>query len=264
MERLVASPIFIFSPPRSGSTLLRTVLDSHSEIHAPHELHLSLLAVQTREWSAGRHAERYAEIAIDALGLTLRDLEHLLWDRLLHRQLVRSGKRLIVNKTTNEVLTWRRVAECWPGARYIYLVRHPASIAASLARAWEGRVDMDPVGRTAGFVRSMNEARAELPGLTVRYEELTTNPADVARRLCAFLDVPWEPTMTEYGRFGHGPFTRGIGDWSDNIRSGRIQPHRPLPGIDEVPEDLREPARSWHYPIEAPRPTAATSGPAPR
>jgi hypothetical protein len=247
MDRLVQSPVFIFSAPRSGSTLLRSVLDSHSEIHAPHELHLPLLTVQTREWRAGGHSERYAEVAIDALGLTLRDLEHLLWDRVLHYQLMRSGKSTVVNKTTNDVLMWRRIAECWPRARYIYLVRHPASIAASLAQAWEGRTGMDPVGRTVGFVQAINEARAELPGLTVRYEELTMDPEAVGRRLCAFTGVPWEPAMTEYGRFNHGPIRRGIGDWSENIRSGRIQPHSPLPADEEVPEALREPALSWQY-----------------
>jgi len=39
-DRLVAAPVFILCTLRSGSTLLRVLLNSHSQIHAPHELHL--------------------------------------------------------------------------------------------------------------------------------------------------------------------------------------------------------------------------------
>jgi hypothetical protein len=36
-DRLLRAPVFVLSPPRSGSTLLRVVLNSHPLLHAPHE-----------------------------------------------------------------------------------------------------------------------------------------------------------------------------------------------------------------------------------
>src|SRR3954449_5059446 len=45
-ERLIESPAFILSSVRSGSTLLRVLLNSHSQIHSPHELHLRHIEVQ--------------------------------------------------------------------------------------------------------------------------------------------------------------------------------------------------------------------------
>ncbi|HJQ47843.1 MAG TPA: sulfotransferase [Amycolatopsis sp.] len=248
MNRLVSSPIFVLSAPRSGSTLLRSVLDSHSRVHAPHELHLTLLTVHEREWVAGDVAERYASISLDTLGLSVRELEHLLWDRMLHHELGRSGKDLIVNKTTSSVLSWRRIAECWPDARYVFLLRHPAHIAGSLARAWPDRADIDPVRRTLEFVAAMNDARAELSGHEVRYEDLTGRPVETTRGLCAFLGVDWEPDMLDYGRFDHGPYVRGIGDWSDTIRSGVIQANRPHPAAGEIHGDLEPACRAWGYP----------------
>src|SRR3954467_12084339 len=39
-DRLLEQPVFVLSSIRSGSTLLRVLLNSHTAIHAPHELHL--------------------------------------------------------------------------------------------------------------------------------------------------------------------------------------------------------------------------------
>ena len=44
--RLLTAPVFIFSAPRSGSTLLRVILGSHSELYAPPELPLKHLGVR--------------------------------------------------------------------------------------------------------------------------------------------------------------------------------------------------------------------------
>jgi hypothetical protein len=251
MNRLVPSPIFVLSGPRSGSTLLRSILDSHSRVHAPHELHLNMLSVQEQGWVVGDRAERYVSISLNELGLTMRDLDHLLWDRMLHHELERSGKDLIVNKTISSVEHWRRIAECWPEARYVFLFRHPAHIAASLARAWPGREDIDPVGRTLEFVTAVNEARAELPGHNIRYEELTGRPEETIRGLCGFLGVEWEPDMLAYGQFDHGSYARGIGDWSDTIRSGVIQPPPPIPAGPAIPDALKPACRSWGYPTNS-------------
>ena len=53
--------------------------------------------------------------------------------------------------------------------------------------------------------------------------------------------------MLEYGRVGHGRFRAGLGDWSENIKSGRVQPAAPLPPADEVPAPLRAVCRTWGY-----------------
>ena len=93
----------------------------------------------------------------------------------------------------------------------------------------------------------MEAARAALGGLTVHYEDLTADPEEVTRRLCAYLAVPWERQMLDYGYEQHGSFKSGLGDWSSKIRSGRVQAAAPLPAADDVPEVLRELASAWCY-----------------
>ncbi|MEW2546551.1 sulfotransferase [Streptomyces sp. NPDC047002] len=237
--RLVPSPVFVLSSVRSGSTLLRVVLNSHPRIRAPHEMHLRTLEV--------RQTKPYTEKAMRQLGLDGAELEHLLWDRVLHRELAHSGKELIVDKTPGNALVWERLREAWPDARYLFLLRHPASMVSSLMN---GRPDRDPAATVAEvkrYVDAVDEARGALPGLTVRYEDLTERPVDTTREICAFLGVEWDASMLEYGKQEHGPFQAYIGDWSDNIKSGSIQQARELPGPDEVPDSLREVTRRWGY-----------------
>jgi hypothetical protein len=240
VERLVPSPVFVLSAPRSGSTLLRVLLNSHSRICAPHELHLRRVHVQLEDVN-------YARVAMKELGLDEEALEHLLWDRIMHRQLQRTGKFVFVEKTPGNGAIWERLLQAWPEARFIYLIRHPASILASLERAYPDAGSAELQRRVLRYAARVDAARAARPGPVVRYENLTTNPESVLRELCAWLGVRFQPPMLEYGRSRHGTFKSGIGDWSDKIRSGRVQAPRPLPAPEDVPRGLQAQCRAWGY-----------------
>jgi LPS sulfotransferase NodH len=243
VDRLVPRPTFILAPVRSGSTLLRVILDSHSQICAPHELHLRTVHVRVTE---------YGQRAMQEIGLDPQSLEHLLWDRILHRELTASGKRLIVEKTPNTAFGWGRLQEAWPKARFIFLLRHPAAIADALWRVRETGPNKQAnmteiIERVREYTHQVDQARASLPGLTVKYEELVAEPARVVAGVCEFLDVPWEPSMLDYGSYKHGPFVPRLGDWGPKIRSGQISSDIVLPSDEDVPPPLEDISRSWGY-----------------
>lgn len=238
LDRLLIAPVFVLSPVRSGSTLLRALLDAHPLLHAPHELHVRRLTVG--------FGTPLARNAMEALGHNQADLEHLLWDRVLHRELVRSGKQYIVDKTPANAFAYRRIATCWPDARFVFLLRHPASIAASWYEASPGRRSREEAAADAlRYMKAVERARKALPGLTVRYERLTADPEGVTRAVCEFLGVPWTREMLDYGT--PGVVRRGLGDWQDKIRSGAVQPGRDLPAPGEIPEILRPMCDTWGY-----------------
>jgi len=236
-DRLVTAPAFVVCTLRSGSTLLRVLLNSHSQIHAPHELHLRYVSVQLNKWSTRSMRE---------LGLGGAGVEYLLWDRILHRQLTASGKPVIVDKTPNNVFIVDRLRECWPDSRFIFLLRHPAAIVRSRRAlrpdATDDEANVDLIRR---YCEALQRARETYDGVTVRYEDLASAPARELQRVCAFLRVPWEPAMLDYGTHEHGRFRAGLGDWADKIKTGRVQPPEPPPS--EIPPPLRKISAAWGY-----------------
>lgn len=237
-ERLLRSPVFVLSSVRSGSTLLRMILDSHSALHAPHELHLRDLKVDLDT--------DYVAKAMAELGLDRRGLEHLLWDRVLHLELARSGKPTIVNKTPDDVFMWRRIAACWRDARFVFLLRHPGDVVASWWRARPRYSEAEVVESVLSYTTAVQEARSELPGATVRYEDLLADPEKVVRELCTSLGVDYEPGMLEYGQAEGRTFKAGLGDWSGRIRTGRVQTTN-ITEHAEIPQRLKKIAKTWGY-----------------
>lgn len=214
MTRLVPEPVFILSSIRSGSTLLRCILDTHTRLHAPHELHLTDVSVTL--------ASSYAELAMKAAGIDVAELEHLLWDRFLHRSLTASGKDQIIDKTPGNAMRWRRLIECWPQARFIFLRRDLGRILASAYAANPARHHDDTRDIVERLIAGVDEARAELPGPDVHYEELISDPRYVVAKLCEHLGVTFEEAMLTYRVPEH--LVPGIGDFTEKIRTGRIQP----------------------------------------
>lgn len=237
-DRLLQKPVFILSSVRSGSTLLRAVLNAHSRIHAPHELHLTGIKTSI--------SNKYARAAMAEVDLDAALLQYLLWDRLLHRELMRHGKQVIANKTPSDALMWERLVACWPDVRFIYLLRHPAAITDSWQRArtsWSRSQVAEDVLR---YMVAVEDARTNRGGLTVRYEDLTISPERETKRMCEFIGVDWEPGMLDYGQAA-GPFRAGLGDWSARIRSGRITPVERMPEPEEIPSELMDMSRKWGY-----------------
>jgi hypothetical protein len=238
-DRLLVAPAFVMCSVRSGSTLLRVLLDSHSKIHSPQELHLRDLAVKIKT--------DYATKALGEIGLDDEQMRFLLWDRLLQRELAAAGKEILVNKTPNDVFVADLIARCWTDARFIYLLRHPGAGA----RARQDTRPQDTPERNARMVlrygNAIESARVAHPGVTVRYEELTAEPRAATKRLCAFLGVPWEAGMLDYGRFDHGRMKPGLGDWKAKIKSGEVQAADPPPPPEEIHPSLHELCVAWGY-----------------
>jgi hypothetical protein len=238
--RLVDSPVFILSSVRSGSTLLRVLLNSHSKIRAPHEMHLRTLHVNL--------ARDFTAAAMKALELDKQELEHVLWDRVLHLELTRSGKDIIVDKTPPNTLIWPRLQRCWPHARYIVLLRHPGAVVTSLTNRRSDPDHEQIRAEVLDYSEKLEEARQNLDDAhVITYEELTADPEKITRGLCEYLGVPWESTMLDYGEKDHGTFRPQLGDWSETIKSGRIQSARPADPTAELPSRLAEVAKTWGY-----------------
>lgn len=214
-SRLVDSPVFILSLAQADATLLGSLLDRHSKIRVP-ESHLSVLEVRPKR--------EYSDDVMGALGLDRTELQHLLWDRMLHHELELSGKDLVVDQTVTNTLVWQNILAAWPDARFILLLRNPGYVVQSALRRTVNRRET-VVQEILGYARNIEEVRQTANALTVRYEDLIAEPDKATRQICDFLGVDWQPGMLDHGQLGHGP----------------------VPKVAAIPEQLQEIADQWGY-----------------
>lgn len=235
MMRLLRRPTFILSTVRSGSTLLRCLMNSHSRVCAPSELHLGSIQVRVE----GEHGQ----LAMDVHDLPIRELEYMLWDQVLARLLQRSRKDYLIEKTPANVKIVPRLVECWPDAKFIVLRRNPAAIVESIVANGHTRPRALTVVTEA--VIRLDEVALHLSAHEITYEGLLQDPRNVLAETCEFVGVVFEPSMMAYGDFDHGTFEYGIGDWGKQIRSGRVQSARRV--LEPAEPELLDLCQRWGY-----------------
>jgi hypothetical protein len=136
-------------------------------------------------------------------------------DTIYGRLLERSGQRLFLDKTPAYALVLPFVARLYPKARYVVLTRHPVAIFSSYVDSFfvgDYRVAQahNPIlNRYVPAIASFLRQRP-VPLVHLRYEDLVRDPVAVLTRTCAFLELPFEPGMVEYGRHEHAE--TGLGD----------------------------------------------------
>jgi hypothetical protein len=226
-------PIFIVGCQRSGTSLLRRILDSHSRIACPPESHFILPLVETlrdERALAGLRSMGYARVEVEA---SLARLISGFFDGYTAAR----GKARWAEKTPQYVDC---LPELWqlfgPDARFVVIIRHGLDVAFSLADAHRHYSAIDAhVARHNGNVaigaasfwveqsEKIERFRSERPEacFLLRYEDLTTTPAAVLEPMFRWLGEEWESEVIDYARFDHH---EGIED-PDVRRRRRIEPN---------------------------------------
>jgi protein-tyrosine sulfotransferase len=117
--------LFVLSPARSGSTLLRYLLDSHPAVACPPESPLGQLCKTLHQvW-------REIAGAGPASGPDGRSLARATVNEVMRQYLAQQGKQVWCEKSPKSVLNLRDITATFPDARYICLYRHAMDMVAS-------------------------------------------------------------------------------------------------------------------------------------
>lgn len=195
-----AMPIFLLGFPRSGTTLLEQILDSHPALVGLEEKATLSPVVEAFERMSDGSADALARLD-DAQVESLREL----YFEELAKYVPPGNKRQIVDKlplnTVNVHLIWR----LFPNARFILAIRHPCDACFSCFMQNftinEAMASFFTLERTAqvydAVMRTWVEAERLLPLRyhRIRYEDLVDDFEGQTRALLEFLGVGWNDSV---------------------------------------------------------------------
>ena len=202
------APAFVVGFPRSGTTLLATLLSRHSRIAAPPETRfMEEVVVGAADRAAMldrvRRNRRCRDLGLDDAAIASRFLEgpptyDWLFRVLLESYAGAAGRQLVVEKSPIHLLHVATLAEWYPDARFLLLVRDGRDCVLSLKRVPWAHDSM--LRHAAEWRRRMGAARRLLDnrGLrlhVVRYEDLVQAPETELRAAMAFLGLAFEPAQ---------------------------------------------------------------------
>jgi hypothetical protein len=228
--------LFIVGCPRSGTTLLQRLVDSHPQMAVTPETHWIPRWFHKKPGKGlpdGLVTKKFLRKLLDnprflELGIKLDEVakpiaggERIPYDRFISSLFdlygQRRGKPIVGDKTPGYARELPTLHLLWPTARFVHLIRDGRDVCLSIlnwerAKSWktgEGAArfrtwQQDPVGTAALWwewhVRLAREAGEQFgAGLyhELHYESLVARPRDECRALCEFLGVPYDDRMVQ-------------------------------------------------------------------
>jgi hypothetical protein len=221
---MTSAPIFIIGTERSGSNLLRLILNAHPQITVPHPPHImAFFAPLEKYYGDLSRDESFRKLTDDVL---LHILGHIhpwptpvdkeslveqaaprdlfgLFAAVYEQHLAAAvGKRRWGCKSTFMIHYTERIFARYPDAQLIWLVRDPRDVALSsresvfnpyhpyyTARLWAEQQELG-----LRLAAQLNPASM----LRVHYETLITEPGATVARICDFLNIEFDPAMLRF------------------------------------------------------------------
>jgi len=232
------SPLFVISLPRSGSTLLQRILASHQEVATVAEpwllLPLSQVIADYNVAAYSSYGCRAARTAIDEmcshLGRGREELLAILRTAAseLYASLRSGDQRYFLDKTPRYYLIIDFLAELFPDAKFVFLLRNPLDVLASIietwghGRAWLHHYHQDIYAGPRLIADGLG--RYGDRSICVHYECLVNWPDFEMRRICDHLGIEFaSETLREFEALD---LSGSMGDPSRHKKVGRVTTER--------------------------------------
>jgi hypothetical protein len=212
---------FIVGCGRSGTTLLRAMLDSHGAMAIPPESYFvvpTLRVAGSRQLGSTADRARLLRMVLESPSFKEWRMEPSAVEDAVVQASPTTGAELVAavyrtyadsqgkarygDKTPYHVLHIPILASAYPDARFVHLIRDGRDVAASLVKSHFGPRRLEEgalywrryVSRGLSAGRSLPPERYQ----EVRYEDLVESPAETLERLTRFLDLPFDESMLSY------------------------------------------------------------------
>ncbi len=209
---------FLVGSPRSGTTLLQTMIMRAPGVTMPPELHFIHITYKRRHRMPDLRTDAGWEQAMNAIKARCAhsdiDMDHEVFAELcgqadrnygdLFRCWLKAIGRLeqatsVGEKTPNHCEWIPELATMIPEARFVHIMRDPRDSALSQREAF-GRPSLQAAVRWKRDLAMHKDCLRLMPAsryTAVRYEDLVTDPAASIERLCTFLGLTYREEMLD-------------------------------------------------------------------
>ena len=216
------SPVFIVGANRSGTTLLRLILNTHSTLAIPEEviyLDSYIAGAAIEEWQSPELSPAAYQAFVDRFIATRQEVWPEL-DPVLLREAILDGphdlrqpykialeqwaahygKTQWGEKTPGNLFYVDILLEMFPDARFIHLVRDPRAGVASMQKVdfFPNDVVFNALNRHKHDIAGADFLRESVPATqrgTIRYEDLVSDTEATVRTVCEIAGLNFERAM---------------------------------------------------------------------
>jgi hypothetical protein len=193
-------PIFIIGCPRSGTSLLRLILDSHSQISSGPETHFLVELAKI----FGPYWERLERFGFDRDYWSTRIADFFSSFQIEYAK--KRGKSRWCEKTPRYTEHLDFIDTLFPDAQFLHVIRHGLDVVASHRDRWGLFRAIRASDTWRNYVTLGRTFGGRLPAeryLELRYEDLVLHAEETGRKIFDFLNEPWELAVLEYERSDH-------------------------------------------------------------
>lgn len=199
LDKYNHKPIFIVGSPRSGTTVMRYILDGHPQIFCPY---VETFLFNRLHPTFNGHIWNYQ---LSKSLFSRKDYLQWLRDFILQffaNYGIMCGKQRFAEKTPSHTEAMDLIKETFPDALFIHMIRNGKDVVRSLMRMEWAPNNTEANART--WVKSVNTAREfanSFPKedyLEVRLENLRNDFENQVKQICAFIGEDFSSTMLDY------------------------------------------------------------------
>ena len=206
--------IFLISLPRSGSTLLQSIIGGHSYVHTTPEpwITLPLLYSQKQNGVESEYDHITATIASSEFFESMLNGQKVLKEArinyltTIYKQIIEeSGKRFYLDKTSRNYLVIKELKELFPKGKFIFLTRNPIAFFSSYldvmvcgnwSRLSKPNFKSDLINGYRYLTKGLEIASEN--NYLISYEKIVVDTDEVIKDLCNFLNIKYEKEIKSY------------------------------------------------------------------
>ena len=236
-------PIFMIGIQRSGSNLLRLMLNESPEIAAPHPPHILQRMMPLVPHYGDLNRKKAFSLLVDDV-CRLVESNPVPWEGVvLDRKNVaaRCRKRNLVAvfgavydvmaeawgaktwccKSLANIYYLPEIKDYFTDAKYIYLYRDGRDVAVSFSKAVVGEKHFYHIAKEWNEAQQLAlNFRKKVPAkrfFNLSYEDLTAETEKTVRALCGFLGVAYKPSMLEFYKSGEAKRAASASNLWENV-----------------------------------------------